>query len=56
MAGQDAEEAVAALERLVRNAVIPLEEARLAARLITGNDAYEFPGPSSNGSGSLPTG
>jgi hypothetical protein len=41
----DEQDALAALERLLRHDVISLEEARLAARLITGRDDVEFPPP-----------
>ncbi|GEM_PF-3716795 len=42
---RDAQEALAALERLLRHDVVTLEEARLAARLVTGRDDLEFPPP-----------
>ena len=36
-------EALAALERLYRRNLVTLDQAKAAARLITGNDAIEFP-------------
>lgn len=42
---RDAQEALAALDRLLRHDVVTLEEARLAARLVTGRDDVEFPLP-----------
>jgi hypothetical protein len=39
----EVQEALAALERLARHGVVPAEDALAAARLITGNPAYEFP-------------
>jgi hypothetical protein len=47
---RDAQEALAALERLLRHDVVTLEEARLAARLVTGRDDVEFPPPAPPGS------
>lgn len=42
--GPEANEALAALERLVhRHKVLTLDQARAAARLITGNPDYELP-------------
>lgn len=38
-------DALAALERLLRHGVLNPEEARLAARLITGDPDLEFPPP-----------
>lgn len=40
---RDAAEALAALQRLHRHGILTLEEAREAARLISGDDAYELP-------------
>lgn len=42
---RDVAEAIAALQRLHRHGVLTLEEAREAARLISGDDALEFPPP-----------
>ncbi len=38
-------EALAALQRLHRHGILPLEEAREAARLIARDDKLEFPPP-----------
>ena len=38
-------EALAALQRLHRHGILPLEEAREAARLIARDDTLEFPPP-----------
>lgn len=44
-ADREVAEALAALQRLHRHGVLAVEEARQAARLITGDPAYEFPPP-----------
>lgn len=44
-ADRDVAEALAALDRLQRHGVLPLEDAREAARLLSGDPAYEFPDP-----------
>lgn len=45
MAEPDANDALAALERLVhRHKVLTLDQARAAARIITGDPAFELPG------------
>lgn len=43
--GRDPNEALAALERLYHKQVVTLEEAKAAARLITGDENAEFPPP-----------
>lgn len=43
---RDVAEALAALTRLHRHGILPLEEARDAARLIARDDDLEFPPPS----------
>lgn len=40
---RDVAEALAALQRLHHHGVLPVEDAREAARLITGDDSYDFP-------------
>ena len=42
---RDVSEALAALTRLHRHGILPLEEAREAARLIARDDNLEFPPP-----------
>lgn len=51
---RDAVEALAALQRLHQHGVLSLEEAREAARLITGDEAYEFPPPPRRPEGERP--
>lgn len=42
---RDSPEALAALERLLQRNVVTLEQAKTAARLITGDPAVAFPPP-----------
>lgn len=43
--GRDQGDAMAALERLFRHQVITLDQAKLAARTITGDESIVFPPP-----------
>lgn len=40
---RDVAEALDALQRLHRHGILPVEDAREAARLLTGDDSYDFP-------------
>lgn len=54
MTSRDVSDAMAALDRLVRNEVVSLEEARQAARVLTGDPNFELPAPAPSPNGSAP--